>query len=81
MSIQDVKIKAMKAVMGATVPTVSHVMRDHTFRVDGSHVTYSTREEAESVAKKDQLLNILVSIAEGFELDWGTDGKKIEIRF
>jgi len=81
MSIQDVKIKAMQAVMGATVPVISHVMKDNTFRIDGSHVIYSTREEAEGVAEKDQLLNILVSIAEGFELDWGTDNKKIEIRF
>jgi len=81
MSIQDVKIKAMQAVMGATVPAVSQAEQDGTWRVSGSHVSYDTEAEAVKVAKVEQLQNILISLAEGFELDWGTDGKKIEIRF
>jgi len=79
MSIQDIKIKAMQLLMGASVPTVSQAEQDGTWRVSGVHVSYNTEEEAVKAAEAEQLQNIFISLAEGFELDWGYNGKQIEI--
>ena len=47
--------------------------------IDEIPPTYEYHTEAVKAAEAEQLQNIFISLAEGFKLDWGYNGKQVEI--